>query len=82
MNPDQLAPSILRLCRRYGIRLRIERRSGGRDPVLHAGPREVLERHPYLVRGIAGCKVQLIALLDAEGEDGHHRTHSSLDSKA
>jgi hypothetical protein len=66
MNPEQLAPSILRLCRRYGIRLRVERREAGQAPRLHAGPREILERHAYLAQGIHGCKAHLIALLEAE----------------
>jgi hypothetical protein len=70
MNPEQLAPSILRLCRRYGIHLRVERREEGQTPRLHAGPRAILERHAYLVQGIHGCKMHLIALLEAEEASG------------
>lgn len=64
MNAPQLAQLILRLCRKRGMALRVERPADEAFPILHVAPKGKLTA--YLRAAIPLCKPELIALLEAE----------------
>lgn len=65
MSPEQLAPVIIRLLRRRGIRLSLTYDAAG-HPTLHVRPGHLLTA--YLTAAIRLCKAEMVRRL--EGENG------------
>ena len=61
---NQFAQTLLRLLRKRGVTVRIERVDSG-TPTLHVRPRTLVS--PFLRQAIPRVKEQLIALLESEG---------------
>lgn len=61
---DQFAQTLLRLLRKRGLILRVER-SEGVEPILHVSPKERVSI--FMRQAIPRVKEQLIALLASEG---------------
>jgi len=64
MQPTQLAQTVLRLCRKRGMTLTVERVPDGQEPIVHARPAAQLTA--YLRAALTLCEREVIALLEEE----------------